>query len=401
MTRSKQAGFTAREFLLSLLTLVISIGISILMLELAVSYLYRDSGDSTDKSFDEWRGWSYVPGNFSEKPEGSFVPHAIRINRLGLRGDLPAELEKDPAGRVIVLGDSFTFGRAVSEEAVYTRVLADMLNEQNGGKHLVINAGVEGYGTAQQLLLLRELTAKGIVGDTYVLQMFTNDILDNLRLQYSSMELERLQPKFIVGADGRAELVEKPDASLWVPKPKGHRRFGFRSLKVLKSLLESYAQSNPGFVRFARSIGIPMQLPRLPGVINAWYTDSSLKEGLPLMAALMNEIKVEVNRLNARLVVVVIPSPFNVYPETYNPILKESFPDDPRIDAFIADLDRPQREVMNICTRIQVDCVDMLPVFKKDPNTSYFIPREGHLNDAGHAELARTLAAKLGADPVH
>src|SRR5262249_26983685 len=69
-----------------------------------------------------------------------------------LRGLREYPVEK-PAGerRVVVLGDSFTFGENVGDEQTYAFRLERLLEGAS-----VLNFGVHGYGTDQQYLLLKE-----------------------------------------------------------------------------------------------------------------------------------------------------------------------------------------------------------------------------------------------------
>ena len=79
-----------------------------------------------------------------------------------------------PVRRVLVLGDSFTWGWGVSQGEVFT----DRLQAALPPAVAVVNRGVIGFGTAQEYLLLeRELAAHSY--DTVVLMFFINDLSDN------------------------------------------------------------------------------------------------------------------------------------------------------------------------------------------------------------------------------
>ena len=104
----------------------------------------------------------------------------IRTNSLGLRS---AEVMPDkPAGvlRVLALGDSVTFGWGLRGEDAYPSQLASLLatlRPSLGAE--VINAGVSGYGTWQQLLWLQG-QGLDLQPDVVVLQAHLNDAADNL-----------------------------------------------------------------------------------------------------------------------------------------------------------------------------------------------------------------------------
>jgi hypothetical protein len=72
-------------------------------------------------------------------------------------------------------------------------------------------------------------------------------------------------------------------------------------------------------------------------------------------------------------------------------MLQKSFPGDPVIDQFVAEKDRPERLVRQMCAEAGIPFQDLLSVFVAHNNQSLFIPRDGHLNDAGHGVVSRSL----------
>ena len=125
----------------------------------------------------------------------------FRINAQGMRADRDYRYEK-PAGtrRVVCLGDSFTVGYEVAVEDCYTTVLRRQL-EAAGRKVEVLNAGVSGFGLAEQCLYLeRELLKYD--PDVVVATFFTNDLVDTLRSGLFSLAGGKLEP----AADGYRPL---------------------------------------------------------------------------------------------------------------------------------------------------------------------------------------------------
>jgi len=98
-------------------------------------------------------GLSYemVPGR-----SGTFEDMPVRTNSLGMRGPEPAS--PDPSlCRVAAVGDSFTFGFGVEEEASYPAVLEEILNRSAGGRERrfeVLNFGVVGYNTQDEAVVI-------------------------------------------------------------------------------------------------------------------------------------------------------------------------------------------------------------------------------------------------------
>jgi len=77
--------------------------------------------------------------------------HAFSINKRGYRGDLVDYNDKRP--KIVVLGDSFTFGVGVNDNETYSSCLETLLKN----KFAVINLGVPAYNTSQEVeFFLRE-----------------------------------------------------------------------------------------------------------------------------------------------------------------------------------------------------------------------------------------------------
>jgi hypothetical protein len=102
--------------------------------------------------FDEWsptRGWA-LKANVRDV---ALAPgKRLNSNGRGLRGAREYSYEKPPGvTRIVVLGDSFTFGEDVDDSETYSRQLETMLPGVE-----VLNLGVHGYGHDQMLVYLRE-----------------------------------------------------------------------------------------------------------------------------------------------------------------------------------------------------------------------------------------------------
>lgn len=79
----------------------------------------------------------------------------IRTNSFGMRDDEPRTGIDDSLHRIVVLGDSFTFGFGVAGEDTYPNVLERLLNEKIEDEEFeVLNLGVGGYSTHDEALVL-------------------------------------------------------------------------------------------------------------------------------------------------------------------------------------------------------------------------------------------------------
>lgn len=112
-----------------------------------------------------------------------------QTNNLGLRGRTKYQAERD-AGvrRILLLGDSFTFGQGVSLEDLWTVRLERNLN-QSGSPVEVVNAGIPSYDTRQQFLFLQRI-APQLNPDAVVLVFLPNDLYSDNVPSEESGEME-------------------------------------------------------------------------------------------------------------------------------------------------------------------------------------------------------------------
>ena len=100
------------------------------------------------------RGWAVMPNVKNMTPFGE--GKVVNSNSKGLRGKTEYSYARVPGKqRIVVLGDSFTFGTDVSDNETFPHDLESALPNTE-----VLNLGVQGYGQDQMLLYLQEEGAK-------------------------------------------------------------------------------------------------------------------------------------------------------------------------------------------------------------------------------------------------
>jgi hypothetical protein len=124
----------------------------------------------------------------------------IEINRYGFRHGR-RQPEKPPnTFRVAVLGDSFIEAFQVPDEKTFCGALERELNDRatpGGGRVEVLNFGVSGYGTAQELLMFRHY-AGDYQPDLVLLAFFAGN---DLRNNTAELEPYKVRPFFRLEQD--------------------------------------------------------------------------------------------------------------------------------------------------------------------------------------------------------
>jgi lysophospholipase L1-like esterase len=105
----------------------------------------------------------------------SLGSNLVELNSHGLRDD---EIPYDkPVGekRILVLGDSVTFGWGISQGETFSDRMEYFLNELSGRRWQVINSGVNGYNTEQEATYLR-IEGMRYLPDFVLLVYVSNDM---------------------------------------------------------------------------------------------------------------------------------------------------------------------------------------------------------------------------------
>jgi hypothetical protein len=175
----------------AILILIVTFGSFVLVLEVA-AHFYTDVilRYPSIHTYDKLLGWKLRESIEVHRKTQNFS-YTIKTNSQGLRSD-EVNLEKDPSVyRILILGDSFAFGEGVEVKDRFDRPLKDL---QLPGKVVeVVNAGVMGYGTDQELLYF---TQKGLNlrPDLVILMSYENDLEDIM----TDFNNTRYKPRYII-----------------------------------------------------------------------------------------------------------------------------------------------------------------------------------------------------------
>ncbi|HEX8722029.1 MAG TPA: SGNH/GDSL hydrolase family protein [Pyrinomonadaceae bacterium] len=375
---------------------------------------------------DPVRGYALEPGaeGWQTKEGRAYV----RINSDGLRDRERSKRKPEGVFRVALVGDSYSEALQVDQNDGFASVLERGLGAcpALGGRGVeVIDFGVSGYGTAQELLTLRE-KVWDYSPDAVLLQMTTNnDVTDNVRAFKEADDI----PYFVLRGDELALDDSFRDGGKYRFRTSMLARLGRwlysnlrvahavqRARHVLKAKLEERRQRQlaeaergrrEAAARDAAAAGgrpaapgaqPPQAIPRtdLANMIYLEPSDDRWREAWRLTERLLLEMRGEVEAHGAKFFVVTASNGIQVYPEAAARA------------AFLArlgpgaDIFYPERRLAEFGRR------EGLTVFTLAPELQAYADEHkvflhgwpgdlgnGHWNERGHRVAGELLARKL------
>ncbi len=359
-----------KPFVKKLNLLVWAMGAVLLCTELALRLFmpqYADSDHDTLFRFHQVYGWEFVPGAEAvvnlEKNRG----RRIRINADGMRDRQYSRNKQAGVTRIAVVGDSFVSGLEVDRRCLFTKLLEDSL--LTGAE--VMNFGVNGYGPAQEYLLLRDKIA-AFKPDLVVMLLYLRNDLDDLS---GAVEWVRgfTRPHLALSPDGALIWPEAPLIAAFDSDREREGR-GPGSLYLLKLITDRLdtrygLYSQPQELRLCRT--------EQPEDMNRAYR---------LLEPLLSATDSLVRSWGGRFALAIAPSIVQVYHDKYWRRLL-SYRD---LDPGDFNLNLPQQKIKQICQRLNLACLDLTPGLKKEAarGTELYFPVNKHWNEAGHRIVA-------------
>jgi len=354
-------------------------------------------------TWDEYRGYALRPGARGwSRDEGEAY---IRINSEGLR-DREHHKEK-PANtlRVAILGDSYAEAKQVPMESTFWTILKQELERcpaASGREVEVINFGVAGYGTAQELMTLRH-HVWDYSPDIVILAFTTgNDITDNSH----AFGTEPMRP-FFVYKDGTLVL---DDSFRSLPGFRARQtivaRFGYWALsysRVMELFNQVKNRLATGLIQIPQK-GMASQTPPpsaelgLDEMVYSDPRDRNWKEAWQITEKLILLIRNEVRQKGADFLLVTLSNADQVHPD---PVVRQAFMNRVGIqNLFYPDLrikalgEKERFPVVNLAQDFQA-YAEQHQVFLHGFGTAI---GRGHWNSEGHRLAGKTIAQKLCQD---
>jgi hypothetical protein len=235
----------------------------------------------------------------------------IRINRAGFRDRDHTEAKQPGTFRIAVLGDSYSEALQVSLDETYWAVLESDLAQCpafDGRRVEVLNFGVSGYGTAQELLLLRH-RVWDYAPDLILLAVLTlNDIQENSYALAGDLR----RPYFVL-RNGQLELDTRFRDQL---------RYRIRSLPFgseifeISRLLQVLREAEYRIPKILRGLLAGSDIQARPEwTVYVENPGSQWEEAWRVTEALLAEVHNETDRRHAGLLLVTLSNPEQVHPE--------------------------------------------------------------------------------------
>ena len=308
----------------------------------------------------------------------------VKFNTQGLRG--PEVAIPKPAGtfRALVLGDSVVEGAQVAEEATMAGQLRTALAHLADGQRVeVVNAGVAGFGTGQQLLFL-EREGLGYQPDLLVL-VFTiaNDPADNSVAVARRFRLAAERRPFFVLNGGQLELqpFEAPP-----PEPFSGLRTFLRDRSVIFTTLELWWVGKT--VARAQGSVVPGEDAEREVYRNELGDD--WPQAWEVTEALLARIQERANERGIPLLVVLSPSELQVYDDLWTTRFGTGDQARRRYNAGA-----PNDRLAEIARRHDITLLDLRQTFRdavKAGGPPVIFRKDGHWTEHGHEIAARAVA---------
>jgi hypothetical protein len=310
-----------------------------------------------------------VVGNWSE------FTTRVRINSLGIRGP-EAGPRRPGVRRLLVLGDSFTFGTGVEEGEAFPARIAAALSRA-GTPTEAINAGIGGYGVPDEVAWF-EHYGIGLHPDLIVLGIFTgNDLQD------AAPDRPRT---FVIDGDilDEAELHRSPFFH-WL----------FQHSQLFALLKYSIPQS------IDRPLRRALHMPE-PGAIRGLREEMALYGPRNRAAAAQGGAASEaaIHRLldltradHPTIVAVLLPSKLQADDREWDRTLREL-----KLPPTAVDRTLPNEVFAAALARCGVPALDLTAPFSAEirKGKTLFFPEDQHYTAAGHQVVAdRTIAFLL------
>lgn len=318
----------------------------------------------------------------------------ITINSQGFR-DYERPLQKSAGTlRILCLGDSFTLGAEEALEQTYPKTLEQVLRNQMADSlaYEVVNGGVGGYGTYQELLFLQRV-GLSVQPDLVLVQFFSNDVRDNIAFQQFLIDTH--QDSLMAAAGVPPMLPDSLSTSSEMPKvelnlmalPGLAPAFLSETKTFLSKHSHTYHLLRARFNILKSVLGLEPMAAFDDLMIMQETTTPELDAGWALTERLYLRMRDLLAERQIGMVIVVVPNKAQV---------SESWRYDAWVKEHRLDLSKPGRRLVTFGQANDIPVLDLQPPLRATgKGQDLFYKWDGHWNAEGAGEAGKAVARFL------
>lgn len=353
---------------------VLTVLVSLIVFEIALRLVWPAPKPFKSKGNLPWLipsrtlGWVNRPGYTGRQTKPGAFDVAIAINSLGVRGPDRGYARTPGKKRILVVGDSFSFGHGVEQHDTFCARLEAVLPDTE-----VINGAIVGIGHDQQLLWLKEEGLKykpDLVLWAYTSADIPRNTVSFMRTYDPETGIDFGKPRFYLEG-GRLELgnvpVAEPEEIPWLVIEHAEDRF----------------KERPWYARFAMRHSAAARF-----IARGIDAIAERREQLKLARTIAHEF-IKTAR-QSRVPILVIHLPVEKWLTHNTPLVA--------LKRYLNG-----RIIREVTQAAKAPLLDLTPDFKNVPGgdiAGLFIPGDGHFSVRGHDLVAHTIEKYFAAHPI-
>lgn len=320
-------------------------------------------------------GWRALPALRPVDQFGNDQVKQLSTTDDGVAADAVASRRPGVGQTILALGDSFTFGCWANAEDTWL----NQIQRITGAK--VLNYAMPQAGTDTEANLYAKLKPGERKADVVMLGFSTgSDFYDNMVGQRSFTVADKslvLTPE-AEALWGSYDCLKKERKSVTIPKDN--------TISLYKTLL-----NRSHLYQFVRTIAHSFGPKLPPDMAQAWCLNNYTKEmrqGVARTADALGKLRTLCSERGSTLVIVLIPSAWEVYDQDW-----QNWLDSSHLEDNLFDRAKPRQIILDWAESNGVYVLDLWPYLVNRPRMYYH--RDGHFNKLGHFQTGEVVSQYL------
>ncbi len=290
-------------------------------------------------------------------------------NYLGFRDKDHSFNKPNDTYRILLLGDSLTYGPGVNTDETYPKKFEKILNKEYKNKKIeIINMGMIFYGPEQYYNLYEEYGKKYNPDLVVVSYHLLTD-------PYDAYEYDLNRKSYF--------YKSIPD---FVP---------YKVNQFLKEKSLLYRAFLSGYYGWANRQQVNVEKIVFNGKNNRYQYDTqlntsspSMKKGWEISEKYMNLLINSAKSNNSKISVIIFPTPAQILPNEWEKMKKEGYLSDQRLYSQ----SKTREKMLQLCRKYSWKCLDLQDPFRKSKNIDkLFLKKDIHLTGYGNEITANAL----------